>query len=211
MPSFSYDFAGFGVINATSVAATGAITADSFKGDIGVSRKLGIPVTDSTGSLTLTSGRAYAMNIDRVPEDLSSILATYYLHGVAAVAGAGGASVNWAEVAIATGTLAQMLVNTDLTVLGFTSINANAVAAATQWYGTVITASIPANTDLWLILAAAYETTQLSVRVPTNFLNARGYARTVNAFRPSLNIGTPTTFAGTVTTGTIVPIMGAQF
>lgn len=195
-----------GTISGTTITAT-----TGFVGDVGTSKWLGTAITDATGSLTLTAGRAYAYYIGEVPKALTSILGTYYLHGVAAVAGGGGASVNWAEIAIATGTLTDMAASINLTVLGSASINANAVAAATQWYGTTITCTIPARTDLWVIVASSYETTQMSVRVPTNFINGRGYARTANSFQPSLQVGTPTAFAATVTTGTVVPIMGAQY
>lgn len=202
---------GRGLISGYGAIVASSVKADYFEGDIGTSGWLGTPITDATGSLILTSGRAYAFYIGEVPKALTSILATYYLSGAAAVAGGGGAALNWAEMAIATGTLGSMEASTSLTVLGSASFNANAVGGVTQWYGTSITATIPARTGLWLIMASAYETTQVSVRVPTNFINARGYARTANAFQPSANVGTPTAFAATVTTGTVVPIMGAQF
>jgi hypothetical protein len=202
---------GFGSIVAPTVTAATITATTGFEGDMGSPGWLGPIITDATGSLVLTSGRAYAQYLGEVPKALTSILATYYLHGVSAVAGGGGASVNWAEVAIATGTLGEMEASTSLTVLAYTSINGNVTAAGTQWYGTSITATVPARTGLWLVFASAYETTQVSVRIPTNFLNARGYARTANAFQPSAQIGTPTAFAATVATGTAVPIMGAQF
>jgi hypothetical protein len=179
--------------------------------DIGFSRNMGPQIAGDTGSLTVVSGTCYAQYIGQVPRALSSILAMFYGHGANAVAGAGGASVNWGEIGIAKGTLGAMSTAPVLTVLGYTSISAALTTAATTWQSASVSASIPANTDLWIVIAAAYETTQASFRIPVNWVNGRGYAATKAATQPSAVLGTAQTFGSTVTTGTVVPFMNAQW
>lgn len=180
-------------------------------GAIGFSRNMGPQIAGDTGSLTVTSGTCYAQYIGQVPRALSSILAMFYGNATNAVAGAGGASVNWAEIGIAKGPLGAMSTAPVLTVLGYTSINTQVTAASTAWQAVSVAAAIPANTDLWIVVAAAYETTQASFRIPTNWVNGRGYAATKAATRPSLVLNSAQTFASTVTTGTVVPFMNAQW
>lgn len=164
-----------------------------------------------TGSLTFVAGTAYALHLGLSRKAVAQVLAQFYQHGVSAVAGASGVSLNWAEVAIATGDPGQMAANANLTIRGYASINAQAIASATEWRSSLVSGlSIPKGHNMWVVIACSYETTQMACRIPLGYVNGRGYARTRAACQPSLNVGTALAFAGTVGAGTVVPMMSAQ-
>lgn len=166
------------------------------------------PTTDDTGSLLATSGRAYARYLGPAPRQMSSITAIAYVAAAAAVAGAGGASVNWAEVALATGTYAYAA-SIDLTILAAASIDTEVKAgAAVSVAKTLSGFDLAPGTDLWLVVAAAYESTQASFRIPSG-VNVDGTTRIRASTRPSTNLNTPLAFAWTVGAGLAVPWMRA--
>jgi hypothetical protein len=164
-----------------------------------------------TGAFPLVSGTCYALHLGLSRRTLTDFLAQFYQSGTNAVAGGGGAALNWAEIAVATGDPGSMAANANLTIRGYSSWNAEALAAATEWRSKLITGlSIPKGLNLWVLIAAAYQTTQPQCRIPVNYVNGRGMARTRANCQPSLNLNAPLAFAGTVTTGTVVPWMSGQ-
>jgi hypothetical protein len=147
-----------------------------------------------TGALLSTAGRCYAYYAGTAPRDLTSIYVAAYM-GTAAVAGGGGAALNWAEIGIAVGTLEADAAGaaTDLTIRGYASINAEAIAGAANFAEKEIAGiNIPAGTGLWVVVAASYQTTQ------AGFRSFDGVQPNIGRFRaacqPSLNLGVPLAF-----------------
>ena len=178
------------------VATAGQV--DAAQGIVGYQKLFPAPTTDDTGSMTTTAGRAYAMYMGQAPRNLTSIDVAFYIHGVAAVAGGGGASVNWAEIAIATGAFENFTggTSTDLTILAYTSIDTEAKIAATAGYQKTLTATITRGQSMWIVIAGSYETTQMSLRTRDG-ADIEGYGRIRAATQPSLNLSTPLAFTTT--------------
>lgn len=156
------------------------------------------------GSL-LASGRAYARYIGVHPIALASVRVWTGTSSTAAVAGAGGAGLNWAELAIATSGAPDSQVTTvTLTALGSASIDTEVRAGSQTTIHKTITVYIPPLTHMWLIMASAYETTQVTPRVPQG-ADYMGLAALRDAYQPSLNIGTPLAFTTDPTHAVVVP------
>lgn len=162
--------------------------------DAATSRLLGNPEPYTTGSLTCTADTMYAYYIGTPRKYLTAIDAGFYVHGVAA-AGAG-----WAEIAIATGVFASARqASVDLSIRGYASIDGEVKTASTDGYAKSLTglANISPSSDLWLLVACNYATTQASFRIIGEGDQAGVGRRRVGGGRPSLNLNTPLAFAYT--------------
>lgn len=162
---------------------------------------------ESAGPLTMTSLRSYARYVGQSPRLITSADIHCYIHGVAAVAGAGGASVNWAEVAIASGPIATSLqASLNLTILAYASITAEAVASSSTNLVSKAVSSFSLSPDLgiWLIVATAFETTNMSMRYVYG-TDIRGLTRIRSSCQPSANLNTPLAFTTTAPTAALVP------
>ncbi len=176
---------------------TGTSTARG--GHVGHPRIVPGTPNDSVPQL-YTSGRAFARYVGQAQRDLTTIDVMTYL-GTAAVAGGGGAALNWAEIALATGALETIAAggNTDLTIRAYADMNAEALAAASNVIEkTLAGLAITAGTGLWVITAEAYQTTQLGMRA-WDGVDLTGRQRHRDACQPSLNVGAALAF--TVSTG----------
>jgi hypothetical protein len=155
----------------------------------------------SVSSAALISGVAQAFYIGRTMEHRSSLTLGFYQHGANAV-GAG-----WSEIALATGTFSTLAAaSVDLTALGYASVDTEAKAAATAVrYKTLTGLALQPDDDLWVIVASAYATTQMTLRVAGGDGDRPGTRRSRAAYQPSLNIGVARTF--TFSAGENCPII----
>lgn len=181
--------AGFGCNGDASIGGTS--TAQG--GHVGFPPNL--PDTShDTAPLTSTAGRCYAFFVGNAEKSIASLYVGAYL-GTAAVAGAGGAAVNWAEIGIATGTLETDANGalTDLTIRGYASIDTEARAGVASYAEKQITGlNIAPGTGLWVVVAASYETTQAGFRAFDGVQPNTGRYRA--ACQPSLNVGVALAF-----------------
>lgn len=184
---------------------TGTSTAHG--GHVGHARIIADQPND-TAPLLNTAGRAYAWYVGEAQKDLSSIDIMVHL-GTPAVAGGGGAALNWAELALATGTLESLAngANTDLTVRGYTSFAAEALIGNTTIEKTVATTAIVAGTGIWAVVASSHQTTQLQFRGPDG-IEQTGRSRFA-ASQPSLNVGVAVAYAANA--GALLPTVWIRY
>ena len=182
----------------------------SFSGGTNGSRVLTVPVVD-TSSIVTTAGKCYARYLGRWSVPLTTIDLLFYIHGVAAVAGGGGPTLNWAELAIGTSPTTDIFsTNINLTALAYVSIDTEAKIASTTCYKKTLSGIIiPANTDMWIMIAGSYQTTQMSLR-SCSVPDIRGAGRTKTSYQPSLNIGSAQAFTGTPGVGLTIPWLEGQ-
>jgi hypothetical protein len=176
---------------------------DGFRGAV---RQLYPP--SATSSFVAVAGTAYAYCFGRELQTINSLRAFAYTHGVAA-AGAG-----WAEIAVATGTFVPNSTTQTLTYRAYADIDAEVKTAATVMNHKLLTASIPQEEDIWIVVASSHASTQASWR-PTGEADLTGLPcirvdATGATTRPSLNIGTARAFTATIGSGTSVPFMKYQ-
>lgn len=197
-----------GVANA-SLSSAGAL--DALGGVTGQGQFFPPGVDASGGPLTMVAGKAYAYYVGQAPRNLTAMDLHCYIHGVAAVAGGGGAALNWAEVAIASGPKPSSLqANVNLTVLAYASIDTEAKAGATTLVSKAVSAfSLARDLGMWVVVAASYQTTQASLRF-SNGSDVTGLLRTRSACQPSANINAPLAFATAAPTGATVPWVRLQ-
>lgn len=159
------------------------------------------------GPFTPISAKCYALYLGEARRNLSSIRVALYIHGVAAVAGGGGAALNWAEIGIATGTLEDNAgkASTTLTVKGYASIDTEARTAATAVVEKNITGiSIAEGEGMWQVFASTYETLPMNLRYIGAAGNISGEYRAKTTTQPSLIVGVPTAFVDDAG-GTAIP------
>jgi hypothetical protein len=169
-------------------------------------------VVETGGPMAMTSSRAYARYVGQAPRTITAADLHAYIHGAAAVAGAGGATLNWAEVAIASGPISTSLqASLDLTLLAYAPITAEAVAAASSTLASKAVSGFSLGKDLgiWVIVACAFQTTNMSMRYVLG-TDVQGYARTRNSCQPSLNLNTPLAFTTVAPTAALVPYLAVQ-
>lgn len=157
-----------------------------------------LPTKDTGGPVNVASGTCGALYVGDAQRDMTSIDVHTYIHGVAAEAGAGGDALNWAEIGIAIGTFENYAgrANTDLTIKGYASFDAEARTAATAVAAKSIGGiQIPAGSGLWIVIASAYETLPANYRYVAAHSPIIGEWRKRAATRPSLNLDVPLTFA----------------
>jgi hypothetical protein len=197
-----------GAVTAGTVAATTALTIAGVDSDTYVKTRVDagkdplLPAHDAaTGSAISISGRAYARYVGKRTKIVTTVDAHVY-RATAAAAGTG-----WAEIAVATGELETIagIAGTDLTVVGYASIDtevkAGGLAVISKTIGSL---SIPANTGIWIIVAGAYDTTQASYRTVEEVMGLR----VKDATQPSTIVGVPTSFVGS-TAAQAIPWMKA--
>lgn len=168
-------------------------------------------ITDNGGPFDMTSSVAYARYVGHTDRDITAGELYGYIHGVAAVAGGGGESLNWAEFAIAEGAepTSAFQASLNLTIRKAVSVNTEALNAGA---GTVNVAKaisgfvIPRDIGLWIIAATAYQTTNMALRFPSG-ADVFGYVRSRAACRPSLNLNTPLAFTTGAPVAALVPYL----
>lgn len=199
MPFLATFLPGYGAVTVASLVAAGDVdiggTSTAHGGHVGAYSQLVPDNPQDTSSFTTVAGRCYAFYVGPAPKDLTSIYVSAYV-ATAAVAGAGGAALNWAEIGIATGTLETEAAGaeTDLTIRGYASIDTEARAGATSFAEKQITGlSILAGTGLWVVMAESYETTQGVVR-SFDGVAGGGACRFRAACQPSLSLNAALAF-----------------
>ncbi len=155
-----------------------------------------------TAAGTAFATRAYARYVGRRSKLVTEVRVQLFLSGANA-AGAG-----YAELAVATGAVEDIpnITGTDLTVPtnGWVSIDTEAKAAGLGVVQKTLTGlTIPANTDIWVVFASSYATTQVGFRTAETVMELRA----VDGFRPSLSLDTPSTFGGWTSAVVICPWM----
>jgi len=199
---------GFGPVVAPSVSVTGTVSASG--GVTGQQKFFPDAGTfESGGPLTMTSSRSYARYVGQAPRDITAADLHIYLHSGAAVAGAGGASLNWAEAAIASGPVPTALqASLNLTILAAVSFDAEAQAlsATTLITKTVSSFSLAKDLGIWLITACAYETTNKSMRFVLG-ADVVGMSRLRSSCQPSANLNTPLAFTTTAPVASVQPYL----
>lgn len=156
------------------------------------------PFAQSSGaSKTLTSGTCFAIYMGRVPTDVTS----WDLRWRVSTA---GASVTWAEVAIATGALDFAASTQMITIRGYRDV-ATAITSTGTKTTTIVTPEIPAGTDVWVVFA---EVNTLTTPIISAFLgDSLGMgiqAALTGGFRPSQVLGRPLSLT-TEALGTAAP------
>lgn len=157
---------------------------------------------DTLGPHAMVSSTAYARYVGHTDDPLTELDVVGFIHGAAAVAGGGGAGLNWAEFAIAiSGNPARMPANLDLTILGTADVTTealNAGAGSALKKKTIAALRIPAGAHLWVLASTAFQTTNMTMRYGNS--DGQGRFRTRAACRPSLNLNAPLAFATTAPT-----------
>lgn len=152
---------------------------------------------DSPSDELWVSGTCEARYVGRWPGPIRQAGLWIRISLPAAVAGAGGDSLNWSEIALGTGAQSGATSNLTLTPQAFANINADVVGGVRATFRYVVDCNIPPDTDLWVMVAAAYETTMPTFMRALGTAN-RGFER-LATLRPSTAIGVPTAFTGSVT------------
>ncbi len=167
---------------------------------------------DSLGPHAMVSSTAYARYVGPTDDPLTELDVAGYIHGVAAVAGGGGAALNWAEFAIAiSANPARMAANLDLTILGTADVTneaLNAGAGSAIKRKTILGLRIPAGAHLWVLASTAFQTTNMTMRYANS--DGQGRWRTRAACQPSLNLNAPLAFATTAPAAAAVMLLYAH-
>lgn len=148
---------------------------------------------NATSTKTITSGSTFALYMGKAPRALTQVLMRSRVTTAMA-------TITWGEVAVATG-VPVLNGNPTLTAVGF--LDVSAVFNGTGTFNTTIPVSagqyINEGDDIWILIGNS-ATTACVMRAQSIADDVQGGFQASATFRPSTNIGTPTSF--TVETNT---------
>lgn len=156
--------------------------------------------TAGAGTKTITTTNSFALYMGKAPRSLTSIQMRYRVTTAAA-------TITWAEVALAKGTV-NVGGNSTLTVVGFANVAAvvNSTGLKTTTVNVSSGQTVNEGDDLWLIFGNQ-ATTALVVRADSGQEDLQTGMLCSATQRPSLIVGTGTAF--TIEANTALPAMVA--
>lgn len=152
-----------------------------------VQRSPSFATANLTSAKTITSGSSFALYMGKAPRSLTSVVMRSRVTTAMA-------TITWGEVAIAKGA-PVVGGNPSLTVVGWTDVSAsfNSTGQKSTTINVAANQVINEGDDLWLLIGNA-ATTALQVRAQSIADDLQSGYQASAAQRPSLIVGTPTSF-----------------